>query len=127
MEKRLAIRVGGERLERFRGRTSKEERSERKARYRWLTLVRMEDSRGEVRVTPRRGWPVEATRCACDALSVTAWDLIMGDRFAERLFHPLILDSPPLPASIFILYLFSLSTPKYRKRSNGRSKVPPVR
>lgn len=55
MEKRLAIRVGGERLERFRGRTSKEERSERKARYRWLTLVRMEDSRGEVPSHPTSG------------------------------------------------------------------------
>lgn len=82
MEEGLAIGVGGERLEKFRRRTSKEERSERKARYRWLTLVRMEDSRGEVRVThigDGRWWVVEATRCTCDALSVTAWDVASVD------------------------------------------------
>lgn len=77
----LAIGVGDERLGRFRRRTSKEERSERKASIvAWLVDVG-EDGR-QSRASPSQptsgmagGGTVEATRCACDALSVTAWDV----------------------------------------------------
>lgn len=61
MEKGLAIGVGGEILERFLKKwMSKEERSERKAKYRSMVDVGEDgrQSRANPSHPPRRGWPV---------------------------------------------------------------------